>query len=121
MAEGIDYRPDGTIHINAGDRQVVLRRPTIRDYRELRNAQAELAARLTTLRGDPDQVDEFTELAQEWALDWVTQVIARLGDGGFPDDPDEWPVWLTSFTLPGRIVDHWQTVPLASGTPSATT
>lgn len=49
---------------------------------------------------------------------WVRDTFKLLGDKRLPEDADEWPQWIVSAALAGRLLVHWQNVPLALGAPS---
>ena len=52
----------------------------------------------------------------ETSSEIVRHMFAELGDRPLPDDQGEWPVYLVAdVTVPGQILNHWQTAPLVSG------
>ena len=133
MAEGIDYRPDGTIQITFDGETWLLARPKLKTYRlfserlqEMRRAIQQVNTQLTELRerltednADIATIDEEIEVLNgpiwEYSLPIIADLVEQVSDRPLPD-PDEWPAWLaTSIRLPSDILDHWRTVPLAPG------
>jgi hypothetical protein len=50
------------------------------------------------------------------AVPWLISVFKDFGVDPLPEDWDEWPAWLAADqTIPGQIIEHWKTVPLAPG------
>jgi len=45
---------------------------------------------------------------------WLVEVFKQLADADM-SDPDEWPAFLADPSLPAKFLNHWQTVPKASG------
>ena len=133
MAEGIDYRPDGTIRIEFDGDSWLLARPKLKTYRlfserlqEMRRAITEVNDRLTDLRtqleddtADTVAIEEQIEVLNgpiwEYSLPIIADLVAQVSDRPLPD-PDEWPAWLaTSISIPSSVLDWWRQVPLAPG------
>lgn len=81
---------------------------------------------------DKDALTEAADQAAQELSDFAgtpfyesTSEILRLmfdalGDKPLPADKDEWPVYLVAdVSLPGQILNHWQTAPKASGAATA--
>ena len=131
----IDFASDGSVIIEWGIRNIVIPSPMIGDYRKLRNRLDELARIEDDLREKwqatladktgKDAKDRakreqaVREHVENWVINWLTTPLdgngrTLLGDQG---ETDSWPSWLTANTLPGRMLTHWRTLPLASGAP----
>ena len=125
----IDFKNDGTIAIEWDGRSVVIPSPTIGDYRKLRNHLDELAnveeSLRTKFRAAQEEVEKepieaaLRDHVENWVVNWLNTSLdgngrTLLGDQG---DPETWPAWLTANALPGRMLTHWRTLPLASGAP----
>lgn len=74
----------------------------------------DLRTRLTRLQ-------EVTQLLEDSRVEivygFLSEVAERMGDAN-PPPKDEWPLDMLIANLPGDMVNHWQTRPLASGKPS---
>jgi hypothetical protein len=78
-----------------------------KDREALQEAADQAAADLSAFAATP-----FYETTSEI----VRRMFAELGDRPLPEDRDTWPVYLVAdVTVPGKILGHWQTAPLASG------
>ena len=133
----IDFAQDGSVIIEwtgakADFHTVTVPSPMIGDYRKLRNRLDELARIEDDLREkwqtavkDKTEKDRIKreqavrEHVENWVINWLTTPLdgngrTLLGDQG---ETDTWPSWLTANTLPGRMLTHWRTLPLASGAP----
>jgi hypothetical protein len=72
------------------------------EHRKLVEAVREEASRL---RDNP---------LYDLTIPWLQEVMKQLTDGQL-GEPDDWPAFLADPSLPGKFLNHWQTVPKASG------
>ncbi|MEE9177578.1 MAG: hypothetical protein V3U46_04055 [Acidimicrobiia bacterium] len=134
MSEGITFDPMGTVTVTLEDKERVLRRPKLRQYRHHRDQIRTLSATAmerfkemqTKLEGLKEGGPAFERLSIEitevsrnsfllTSVPWLKAVFEDLGDP-LPDDEDDWPAWLAADqTIPTQIIEHWRTVPLAPG------
>lgn len=135
MSEGITYNPNGTVTVTFNDDTYHLRRPTFGQFRyfnrKFYGVADELRAKLAeaqTLATDDTASEADKEKARE-LIKWIgdnplhehtapilADMFTQVGDP-LPESVDDWPAWLV--TDPGlmrEILDHWRTVPKASGT-----
>ena len=137
MADGITYKPDGTITVEYDGVTVKLKRPTFGVYRYFSEALSdmsthvqEVARRLAAIRARMESAsdDDLERLSKELAAENIrmfdlTQPIladmfTQLSDKELPE-VDEWPSWLAAdSTIPTQFLSHWRTVPKASGGPA---
>lgn len=131
MAEGIDYRTDGLIVVNVEGKPHQLRRPKLREYRQLRGAliaaqekvrqlnleAIELAAREQSgERVDDEQWDLIETAITEITGPWMQTAFRDLADRQMPDDLEDWPSWLIAdMSTPSSFLAHWATTPLVPG------
>lgn len=133
MSEGITYDPLGTVTVQFDGNTYKLRRPTFGQFRYFNRAyhgivdelQAKLMEARELLEGEPTEEsaergrEMIRELGEhplhELTAPVLAEMFAQVGDA-LPDDSDEWPAWLvTDPSLMRQILDHWRTVPKASG------
>lgn len=60
----------------------------------------------------------LVEFADEARMGWWTLVFTTLGVGdgqGGDKVPADWPSWVVDVNLPGQIMQHWRSAPLAPG------
>ncbi len=134
MSEGITFDPMGTVTVTFEDKAYVLGRPRLKQYQHHRdeirtlaiNAVAKLEEMQTKLETLKEGAPAFEKLTGEItavsrnsfllvSVPWLKALFKDLGDP-LPEDEDEWPAWLAADqTIPGQIIDHWRTVPLAPG------
>ena len=133
MSEGITFDPQGTVTVTFDGNTYRLRRPNFGQFRYFNRTYYgivdDLAARLNEARemlaGEPDE--ETAERARQMVKDLgetplhelttpiLAEMFTQVGDP-LPEDSDEWPAWLvTDPSLMRQILDHWRTVPKASG------
>lgn len=55
---------------------------------------------------------DLIDVADDRRMGWWTLVFDTLSVDGTPDD---WPAWVVDIDLPGRVMQHWRSVPLAPG------
>ena len=131
----VDYRPNGEIVLDfesAGTFR--LNRPKVRTFRELhgllmdmREAVQDRSEQIAQLRERLDEDHADTDVIRQeidrlnipmFELTWpvLEQMVLRLcDDRARLPDVDDWPSWALDTTLPGEFVNHWRTVPKASG------
>jgi hypothetical protein len=134
MSEGITFDPMGTVTITLDDKERVLRRPKLRQFRHHRDQIRSLSANaMDTFKAMQDKLEglkeggpafeklagEITEISRNsfllTSVPWLKAVFEDLGDP-LPEDHDDWPAWLAADqTIPTKIIEHWRTVPLAPG------
>lgn len=105
VGEEYSLLPDGRIAIGFDGRRHVFRRPRFGEYKDLRVAFLELAAK------EGDETIEF-------AVKYVEQTAAVLSDIPLPPNSDLWPTWLVAGMAFGDWLKHWRDVPLAHGGPT---
>ncbi len=135
MAEGIDYRPVGTVVVTFDGTAYTLKRPKLKQYSYFRDQIRELSVtavdKLTALRDETEAAEEDSDEKARLELElthktsstyeltsvpWLKEVFGQLGDKPLPEDHEEWPAWLAAdMTIPQQIRTHWATVPLAPG------
>lgn len=127
----VSFDAEGTITINGlAGAPVVLARPTLGQYRTLRDLYraahkrmqegAKQAEQITT-GADTDETEaarllaELEELLESWHHGFIAAAATALSTG-LPDSPDKWPADLAlDPVIPGRMLDHWRRVPLVRG------
>ena len=133
MSEGITYDPQGTVTVTFDGNTYKLRRPNFGQFRYFNRKYYgivdDLQSRLTEARdmlnNDPTEEDAeraramLRDLGEHPLHELTTPVLAEMftqvGDP-LPEDVDDWPAWLvTDPSLMRQILDHWRTVPKASG------
>lgn len=133
MSEGITFDPQGTVTVTFDGNTYKLRRPTFGQFRYFNRKYYgivdDLQSRLTEARdmlnSDPTEEDAeraramLRDLGEHPLHELTTPVLAEMftqvGDP-LPEDVDDWPAWLvTDPSLMRQILDHWRTVPKASG------
>ena len=133
MNEGITFDPQGTVTVTFDGNTYRLRRPTFGQFRYFNRKYYgivdDLQSRLTEARdmlnNDPTEEDAeraramLRDLGETPLHELTTPVLAEMftqvGDP-LPEDVDDWPAWLvTDPSLMRQILDHWRTVPKASG------
>jgi hypothetical protein len=122
------------VTVTLEDKERVLRRPKLRQYRHHRDQIRSLSATaITKLEAMQEKLEtlkeggtafeklttEITEVSRNsfllTSVPWLKAVFEDLGDP-LPDDEDDWPAWLAADqTIPTQIIEHWRTVPLAPG------
>ena len=55
---------------------------------------------------------ELIDLADDRRMAWWTLTFETLSVDGIPAD---WPSWVVDINLPGKVMEHWRSVPLAPG------
>jgi hypothetical protein len=126
------FDDEGTITINGlTSGPVVLSRPTLGQYRTLRDAyrqahkamqagatQAESITKDKKKHTDEEAaqlLEELETLLETWHHVFIALAASTLSKG-LPEDTDEWPADLAlDPIIPGRMLEHWRRVPLAHG------
>ena len=125
----VTFDAEGTITI-AGTH--VLGRPTLRQYRQLRDSYRQAVKRMQEAGERANQLaaheddhtdaeaeqilDELNDFLESWHHDWIKLVASTLGAVTLPADPEDWPADLAlDPVIPGRMLDHWRRVPLVHG------
>lgn len=139
----IDYRPDGSVVMALAEGSLRLRRPTLGEYRRLREAlhdvvdriageadEARATARELDEAGadetDPEVVASLTAKArvqqrqltnrlEDLRFEWLVYVAEVLGDR--PLGVDDALPWMTQPQVAAELVGHWRSVPSRSGAP----
>lgn len=113
----VRYLPDGTIEADIDGDVFTLRRPKFGEFRAIREQTNALNS---YVRGLPK--DRSDEQAQEYEDEILRRRISVLAKSferlarPLPEDPDDWPAWLIlDASVMQRMLNHWQTVPLARG------
>jgi hypothetical protein len=136
MTEGITYDPQGTVTVTFDGNTYKLRRPNFGQFRYFNRKYYgivdDLQSRLTEAQDllkksreaeDPEGVERAKAMVRDLGAtplhEITTPVLAEMftqvGDP-LPEDVDDWPAWLvTDPSLMRQILDHWRTVPKASG------
>jgi hypothetical protein len=127
----VSFDAEGTITINGlAGAPLVLSRPTLGQYRQLRDLYrvahkrmrdgAGQAEQITTAAdADQDEADRLLaaleDLLETWHHEFIAAAAAALSSG-LPESPDDWPADLALDPIvPGRMLDHWRRVPLVRG------
>lgn len=133
MTEGITFDPAGTVTVTFDDNTYKLKRPNFGQFRYFNRKYYgivdDLTARLNEARdmlaGEPDEeaaakgkqllADLGTQPLHELTTPILAEMFSQVGNA-LPEDPDDWPAWLvTDPSLMRQILEHWRTVPKASG------
>lgn len=133
MTEGITFDPAGTVTVTFDDNTYKLKRPNFGQFRYFNRKYYgivdDLSARLNEARAmlDGEPSEEDAEKARQMVRDLgatplhelttpvLAEMFSQVGDP-LPEDSDDWPAWLiTDPSLMRQILDHWRTVPKASG------
>ncbi len=147
IPEGLELRKDGTIVFHIDDetgrsQRINLRRPKMRELKELRQAEWDIADEISTWidnisaeidalnipQGD-EELDnetlkkarainlrigrESTQLSEKLRLPWFTRVVELLG--GKELDEDDLPPWASTPQTASDLIDHWLQVPTRRG------
>jgi len=132
----VDLTPNGKVIIILGDREVVLRIPTVREQAEFTDAYLtiveaqtvaaqEASTELNAVKDDESlTVEEKNRLVMA-ATRKIAAARTSLGEGapmlwarilevlaGEKVDPDGLPVWSIDIDLLGTVMGHWRTAPL---------
>lgn len=136
MPDSFDLNSDGTVSISleTGEKWT-LRRPKLREYRELvenlarrrknyrqdlADAEKALQARMENAAPDEDidvneEADSMAGKSIDLMMEWVNDVLVMLGNPSTPMTDDNAPVWVISGNISTSLFSHWQSVPQARG------
>lgn len=109
---------DGSCVIHLTEGQVVLRPPTLGEYRELRKGARALAEQSRALIESlaPDDGRDPLEEQEPAIIEWWKTAVDTLGVSGSLPDPDSWPAWMVWGTNAiGDVLAHWRAVPSVPG------
>ncbi len=112
--EGVDLLDDGQVRVVMDGKAHSLRRPKVGELRRFYEGVETIAAAEKEQTGD-GRVSYLAGVDE--VADWWRTVFTDLcaDDDVLPDDVDDWPVWLLSGNLMGRVLAHWREVPYLSG------
>lgn len=136
---------DGTVEVQLASKRVTLRRPTMGEYRKLREAmetaQDDVAARANALNTEvlevnqlgadvtPEEVEarlqamrvhtrEVRDAGEATRIDWFGMILATLNKK--PDDDvsvDDYPPEVLDKGWIAPLIDHWRSRPTDPGAP----
>jgi len=120
MPEEFTLNPDGTITFDLDGAVRVLRRPTLRQYRDALETLSALRDEI-----EPSAEDEGFSTTVKIQLDkivlWLDHIFKELAGEALPRTSDgeiddtKLPAWLLSGELIASIITHWQAVPSHRG------
>lgn len=126
MADNLSFNTDGTITFDYGDLHRVLKRPSLRQYRNLLESLSRMRDEaLARSGGDLEDESKVNMGVISYQLDalvaWFDEMfeslsgerLPRRDDGSINDDL--LPSWLLSGGVINDVVSHWQTVPSRHG------
>lgn len=125
--KALDLLPDGRVAIRDGDREWVLRRPKLREWREIMQDVEGVDAVVTAAQIPADETPAAAEAAEASTrllirgsdevppayAGVLARIVTRLS--GAEVDPLDLPVWATVARPLGLIMAHWREVPLDLG------
>lgn len=130
MTKQLELADDGRVIIRTQTQEWVLRRPNLREFREIvelaeaaDRVMAETLAGCVKDDGTPDieaQIQAVGDLqvgtADRPALfgDLIRTYVSMLSDEE-PMDVDDLPSWAVTGRVSGRLIAHWRAVPLDLG------
>jgi hypothetical protein len=117
---------DGRVRLRFDATEIMLRRPKLKEYRQLKASASEANGRIQRLKVGQDEHgtdrlvnehDEPTEV-DEIVTPLIREVVEVLGDHPLPGDEDL-PPWLVVSGDPvSQMLIHWRSVPLGRGLPA---
>lgn len=111
--EGVDLLDDGQVRVVFDGKAHTLRRPKLGELRRFYEGVETIAA---AEKADAEDGKLSYLAGVDEVADWWRIVFTELGaDDVLPDDVDDWPVWLLSGNLMGKVLAHWREVPYLSG------
>ena len=125
----VSFDAEGTITIaGLAGPPVVLSRPTLGQYRQLRDQyrvahkrMRDGAKQAETIGQESDEAEatrllaELEDLLETWHHEFIAAAATALSTG-LPESVDDWPADLAlDPIIPGRMLDHWRRVPLVRG------
>ena len=124
----VTFDAEGTITIGLTGSPLTLARPTLGQYRQLRDQyrvahkrMRDGAKQAETISSESDEAEatrllaELEDLLETWHHEFIAAAASLLSTG-LPESPDDWPADLALDPIvPGRMLDHWRRVPLVRG------
>lgn len=144
QASMFTFKDDGTVEVQLASKRVTLRRPTMGEYRKLREAmetaQDDVAARAQALQNEvldvnkmgadtpPEEVEtalqamrvhtrEVRDAGEATRIDWLTMILATLDKKGDEPNTDDYPPEVLDKGWIGPLIDHWRARPTDLGAP----
>lgn len=124
MPQGLELNPDGTaaLHLPDGGTRV-LRRPKLRQFRELvegltraqKSLEADRDAQEAAEKAGEPPPDISPVRADEVMLAWLNEAITVLAPGTPTLTEDDVEPWMTTTGITTALVVHWRTVPSLPG------
>jgi hypothetical protein len=109
-----ELKTDGTAVFHFDDITRTLKRPTLREYRELVESLGNLRDELIEASGGDTEVNVPVKLQFDKLLGWLDEVCQTLSGEPLPDE-DSLPPWVLSPQIAGDLVTHWSTIPSHRG------
>lgn len=137
-SDGFELLPDGTVRLVIKQQTWRARRPTLGDYRKMRETLKKVEERRLHLMAEAATLPEkppseaasdlklayalevstrshaFTDSMTETNVAWVAEALGALVDEPLPP-ADEWPSGMDSVETMTMLVQHWRSTPLLSG------
>jgi hypothetical protein len=127
----VTFDAEGTITITLAAGPLVLSRPTLGQYRKLRDLYNQAHQAMMNDLKQADEIkdnqsehtdeeaiaflDSMRDRLETWHHMWLISAASELSNG-LPGDVDAWPAdFALDQTLPSRMLKHWRLVPLARG------
>ena len=144
QASMFTFKDDGTVEVKLASKTVTLRRPTMGEYRKLREAmetaQDDVARRANALQDevqevnklgadvDPTEVEarlqamrihtrEVRDAGEATRIEWLTMILATLDRKGEEPNPDDYPPEVLDRVWIAPLIDHWRARPTDPGAP----
>jgi hypothetical protein len=113
----LQLNPDGTVTLSLDDGTWLIRRPKLRQFRELVESLARLRKTLNDeiAEAEETKVDVPVTRPDELMLGWLNEVLATLGpvDAQLTDDNAD--AWMTTSGVSTDLITHWRTRPPVRG------
>jgi len=111
-----ELKADGTAVFHFDDITRTLKRPTLRQYRELVESLGAMRDKLIAASdaANGEEVNVPVALQFDELLGWLGQVCETLSGESLPDE-DLLPPWVLSPQIAGDLVTHWSTIPSHRG------
>lgn len=138
VPDGFELKKDGTIRLVVDGSTWQLHRPTLGDYRKIKETlqgfnakRLELVAAMGELPPKPTE-DAAPDEKRDYALSvnrrsyelaaglsdlqvqWLAEAMGLLVDRPLPPS-DDWPAGMDSLDVMTMLVEHWRSTPLLSG------
>lgn len=110
--DAVELMASGQVRATINQVTHTLKRPSIGEFRLLREFLNELADAAKPADGDdkPAPADQTDEL-----LAWQRQAFELLADRPIDTDNDDLPAWMADPSLPAILIGHWRQVPVVRG------